>query len=136
MQTTESRRLMERARRAIPGGVNSPVRAFGSVGGDARFIASASGARIRDVDGNDYIDYVASWGAILWGHAHPEIVAAVRAAAGRGMSFGAPTAAEVELAERIGRLVPAARMVRLVNSGTEATMSALRLARGATGRAK
>jgi glutamate-1-semialdehyde 2,1-aminomutase len=136
MKTTESRRLMERARRRIPGGVNSPVRAFGSVGGDARFIAKASGARVFDVDGNAYIDYVASWGAILWGHAHPEITAALHAAAQRGTSFGAPTAAELELAERIADQVPSAQMVRLVNSGTEATMSALRLARGATGRAK
>jgi glutamate-1-semialdehyde 2,1-aminomutase len=136
MKTTESRRLMELARQRIPGGVNSPVRAFGTVGGDARFIARASGARIVDADGNEYIDYVASWGAILWGHAHPEIVSAVQGAAQRGTSFGAPTAAEIELAERIGALVPSARMVRLVSSGTEATMSALRLARGATGRAK
>jgi glutamate-1-semialdehyde 2,1-aminomutase len=127
---------MERARRVMPGGVNSPVRAFGAVGGDARFIRSASGARVLDVDGNEYVDYVASWGAILWGHAHPGIVAAVRDAAERGTSFGAPTPAEVELAERIGRLVPSAAMVRLVSSGTEATMSALRLARGVTGRAK
>jgi glutamate-1-semialdehyde 2,1-aminomutase len=136
MKTTESRRLMERARRRIPGGVNSPVRAFGSVGGDARFIAKASGARVFDVDGNAYIDYVASWGAILWGHAHPEIGAALYAAAQRGTSFGAPTAAELELAERIAAAVPSAQMLRLVNSGTEATMSALRLARGATGRPK
>jgi glutamate-1-semialdehyde 2,1-aminomutase len=127
---------MERARLRIPGGVNSPVRAFGSVGGDARFIARAEGARVIDADGNAYVDYVASWGAILWGHAHPAIVAAVRDAAGRGTSFGAPTAAEIELAERIAAAVPAAEMVRLVSSGTEATMSALRLARGATGRAK
>jgi glutamate-1-semialdehyde 2,1-aminomutase len=136
MQTSESRRLMTRARRSIPGGVNSPVRAFGSVGGDARFIARASGARVVDADGNSYIDYVASWGAILWGHAHPEIVAALCRAAERGTSFGAPTEAEIELAERVAARVPAAPMVRLVSSGTEATMSALRLARGATGRAK
>src|SRR5262245_8685996 len=136
MKTSESQRLMERARRRIPGGVNSPVRAFGSVGGDARFVASASGARIVDADGNQYIDYVASWGAILWGHAHPAIVDAIGDAARRGTSFGAPTAAEIELAERIGAAVPSAEMVRLVSSGTEATMSALRLARGATGRAK
>jgi glutamate-1-semialdehyde 2,1-aminomutase len=136
MKTSESQRLMERARRRIPGGVNSPVRAFGSVGGDARFIASASGARVVDADGNEYIDYVASWGAILWGHAHPAILAALGDAARRGTSFGAPTAAEIELAERIGAAVPSAEMVRLVSSGTEATMSALRLARGATGRVK
>jgi glutamate-1-semialdehyde 2,1-aminomutase len=136
MKTSESRRLMERARLRIPGGVNSPVRAFGSVGGDARFIARAEGPRVIDADGNAYVDYVASWGAILWGHAHPAIVAALREAAGRGTSFGAPTAAEIELAERIAAAVPAAEMVRLVSSGTEASMSALRLARGATGRAK
>jgi len=127
---------MARARRSIPGGVNSPVRAFGAVGGDARFIASAAGARVVDADGNSYIDYVASWGAILWGHAHPEIVAAVCRAAERGTSFGAPTEAEIELCERVASRVSAAPMVRLVCSGTEATMSALRLARGATGRAK
>jgi len=136
MKTSESQRLMELARRRIPGGVNSPVRAFSSVGGDARFIASAAGARVTDADGNTYIDYVASWGAILWGHANPEIVSAVCAAAQRGTSFGAPTAAELELAERIAAFVPSCEMVRLVSSGTEATMSALRLARGATGRAK
>ena len=125
---------MERARALIPGGVNSPVRAFGSVGGDPRFIARAAGAMVTDVDGNDYIDYVASWGAILHGHAHERIVGAVQAAAARGTSFGAPTEAEVELAEQICSLVPSVEMVRLVNSGTEAAMSALRLARGATGR--
>ena len=127
---------MKRARGVIPGGVNSPVRAFGSVGGTARFIRSASGARIEDVDGNRYIDYVCSWGAVIVGHAHPVIVEAVRSAAGRGTSFGAPTEAEIELAERICEFVPSAEMLRLVNSGTEAVMSALRVARGATGREK
>ena len=127
---------MGRGRLRIPGGVNSPVRAFGSVGGHARFIREARGAHVTDEDGNRYIDYVASWGAILCGHAHPEIVEAVSAAARRGASFGAPTASEVELAERVASLVPACEMLRLVNSGTEATMSALRLARAATGRDK
>jgi glutamate-1-semialdehyde 2,1-aminomutase len=134
MRVTRSRRLMRRAKLQLPGGVNSPVRAFGTVGGTARFIARASGARIEDVDGNRYVDYVSSWGAVIAGHAHPVIVEAVRRAAGNGTSFGAPTEGEVELAERIARHVPSAEMLRLVSSGTEATMSAVRLARGATGR--
>ncbi len=134
MRTTRSRRLMRRARSVIPGGVNSPVRAFGAVGGDARFIARASGARIEDVDGNRYVDYVSSWGAVIVGHAHPRVVEAVRAAAARGTSFGAPTEAEVQLAERVAELVPSVEMLRLTSSGTEAVMSALRLARAATGR--
>ena len=127
---------MKRARAVIPGGVNSPVRAFGSVGGTARFIKQATGARVEDEDGNRYIDYVASWGPIIVGHAHPVVVEAVRSAAARGTSFGAPTEAEVLLAERVTELVPSVEMLRLVNSGTEAVMSALRLARGATGRDK
>jgi glutamate-1-semialdehyde 2,1-aminomutase len=127
---------MKRARKLVPGGVNSPVRAYGSVGGTARFIEAASGSRIEDVDGNRYIDWVASWGAVIAGHAHPMIVDAVRAAAARGTSFGAPTEAEIELAERISERVPSVEMLRLVNSGTEAVMSALRVARGATGREK
>ncbi len=134
MNTSRSKQLLERARRVIPGGVNSPVRAFGSVGGQARFIRSASGARIEDEDGNTYIDYVASWGAILHGHAHPVVLEAIARAAARGTSFGAPTEAEIALAERVCALVPSMEMVRLVCSGTEATMSAIRLARGATGR--
>lgn len=125
---------MRRARTLMPGGVNSPVRAFGSVGGAARFIARASGASIEDVDGNRYVDYVASWGAVLLGHAHPVVVDAVRQAAGLGTSFGAPTEAEIRLAERIVERVPSVERLRLVSSGTEATMSAIRLARGATGR--
>jgi glutamate-1-semialdehyde 2,1-aminomutase len=125
---------MKRARGVIPGGVNSPVRAFGSVGGTVRFIASASGARIEDVDGNRYIDYVSSWGPIIVGHAHPVVVEAIRGAAGRGTSFGAPTEGEIEIAELVIEAVPSVEMVRLVNSGTEAVMSALRLARAATGR--
>ena len=134
MKTSRSEQLLERARKVIPGGVNSPVRAFGSVGGQARFIRSASGARIEDEDGNSYIDYVASWGAILHGHAHPVVLDAIARAAARGTSFGAPTEAEIALAERVCRLVPSLEMVRLVCAGTEATMSAIRLARGATGR--
>ncbi len=134
MKTSRSEQLLERARRVIPGGVNSPVRAFGSVGGQARFIRSASGARIEDEDGNSYVDYVASWGAILHGHAHPVVLEAIARAAARGTSFGAPTEAEIALAERVCQLVPSLEMVRLVCSGTEATMSAIRLARGATGR--
>ncbi len=125
---------MKRARGVIPGGVNSPVRAFGAVGGTARFIASASGARIEDVDGNRYIDYVASWGPVIVGHAHPVVVEAIRSAAGRGTSFGAPTEGEIEIAERLIDAVPSVEMVRFVSSGTEAVMSAVRLARAATGR--
>jgi glutamate-1-semialdehyde 2,1-aminomutase len=128
--------LFEQAIRLIPGGVNSPVRAYGAVGGRPRFIARGEGAIIEDVDGNRYVDYVQSWGALLFGHAREEIVAAAVEAAGRGTSFGAPTEAEVRLAERIASLVPSIDMVRLVSSGTEAAMSAVRLARGATGRPK
>ncbi|OJV58781.1 MAG: glutamate-1-semialdehyde-2,1-aminomutase [Cellulomonas sp. 73-145] len=124
----------DRALGVIPGGVNSPVRAYGSVGGTPRFIASARGAYVRDVDGAEYVDLVGSWGPALLGHAHPEVVAAVQEAAARGLSFGAPTIAEVELAEEIRRRVPAAERLRLVSTGTEATMTALRLARGFTGR--
>ena len=127
---------MERAVRVMPGGVNSPVRAFGAVGTQPLFIESGKGARVRDVDGNRFIDYVGSWGPLLFGHAHPRIVDAVQKAAARGTSFGAPTSAEVDLAERICDMVPAMDVVRLVNSGTEATMSAVRLARAFTGRSK
>jgi glutamate-1-semialdehyde 2,1-aminomutase len=134
LRTARSKKLLRRARQVLPGGVNSPVRAFGSVGGTSRFIAQASGARIEDVDGNRYLDYVASWGAIIVGHAHPVVVDAVTSAASRGTSFGAPTEAEVELAERVIGCVPSLEMIRFVNSGTEAVMSALRVARGATGR--
>ncbi|MGC5627648.1 glutamate-1-semialdehyde 2,1-aminomutase [Georgenia sp. Z1344] len=122
------------ARVAIPGGVDSPVRAYGSVGGTPRFLASARGAYVTDVDGREYVDLVASWGPALLGHAHPEVVEAVREAASSGLSFGAPTVAETELAEAVtGRVAPAER-VRFVSSGTEATMTAVRLARGVTGR--
>ncbi len=131
---TASRALFERASAAIPGGVNSPVRAFTSVGGTPRFMASARGPWLTDADGHRYVDLICSWGPMILGHAHPAVVDAVRAAAGGGLSFGAPTAAEIELAEEIiGRVGPVER-VRLVNSGTEATMSAVRLARGITGR--
>ena len=126
--------LFEAARAVIPGGVDSPVRAFGSVGGTPRFIASASGTHVTDAEGRNYVDLVGSWGPALLGHAHPEVVAAVQAAAARGLSFGAPTATETLLAEEVHRRVPAAQKVRFVSTGTEATMTAVRLARGATGR--
>jgi glutamate-1-semialdehyde 2,1-aminomutase len=131
---TRSDELFERARRVIPGGVNSPVRAFGAVGGSPRFAVRGEGAYVFDADGNRYVDLVQSWGALLFGHARPEIVEAAEAAAERGTSFGAPTELEVELAERITAAMPAIEQVRLVSSGTEAAMSAIRLARGATGR--
>ena len=126
--------LFEAARAVIPGGVDSPVRAFGSVGGTPRFIASASGAHVTDAEGRRYVDLVGSWGPALLGHAHPEVVAAVQTAAARGLSFGAPTASETLLAEEVRRRVPAAQKVRFVSTGTEATMTAVRLARGATDR--
>jgi glutamate-1-semialdehyde 2,1-aminomutase len=129
-----SEELFERARRVIPGGVNSPVRAFGAVGGIPPFAVRGEGAYVVDADGNRYVDLVQSWGALLFGHARREIVEAAVAAAERGTSFGAPTELEVELAERIAAAMPAVEMVRLVSSGTEAAMSALRLARGFTGR--
>jgi glutamate-1-semialdehyde 2,1-aminomutase len=133
-RTENSRRLFDRACAAIPGGVNSPVRAFSAVGGTPRFLVSAAGPWLTDADGNRYVDLVSSWGPMILGHAHPAVVDAVRTAAGHGLSFGAPTPAEVELAEEIiGRVGPVDQ-VRLVNSGTEATMSAIRLARGITGR--
>ena len=131
---TGSDELFERAGRVIPGGVNSPVRAFGAVGGVPRFAVRGEGAYIVDADGNRYVDLVQSWGALLFGHARPEIVDAARAAAERGTSFGAPTELEVELAERIVAAMPSVEIVRLVSSGTEAAMSAVRLARGFTGR--
>lgn len=130
-----SRAFMERAQHVIPGGVNSPVRAFGSVGGQARFIAKAHGSKLYDVDGNQYVDLVNSWGPMLLGNAHPEILAAVTEAMVDGLSFGAPTEAEIDLAEMIVDRTSVAK-VRMVNSGTEATMSAVRLARGFTGRSK
>ena len=132
--TTHNESLFARAQRTIPGGVNSPVRAFKAVGGAPRFLVRGEGSRVFDANGLGYIDYVGSWGPLVAGHAHPEVVAAVREAAGRGLSFGAPTEAEIEMAELLCRLVPSMEMVRLVSSGTEATMTALRLARGYTGR--
>ena len=128
--------LFKRACQAIPGGVNSPVRAFGSVGGTPLFIEKAQGPWIWDANDKKYIDYVGSWGPAILGHAHPEVIAAVQSAAEKGLSFGAPTAAEIELAELIKQRLPAIEKVRLVSSGTEATMSAIRLARGHTGRNK
>ena len=131
-----SEELFARAVGLMPGGVNSPVRAFRGVGGTPRFIASASGATMTDVDGRTYIDYVGSWGPMILGHAAPEVIDALHEALGRGTSYGAPTELECEMAEEIIDAVPSVEMVRMVNSGTEATMSALRLGRGATGRDK
>lgn len=134
MKTKRSESLFQRATKLMPGGVNSPVRAFGSVGGSPVFIDHAQGSTVTDVDGNDYLDYVCSWGPLILGHAHPTVVATIQEAAVQGTSFGAATEKEVELAERVTRLVPSVEVVRFVSSGTEATMSALRLARGFTGR--
>lgn len=131
-----SQKLFQRAQVVIPAGVNSPVRAFRSVGGTPLFIQRGKGAQIWDADGRAYIDYVGSWGPLILGHAHPEVVKALQQAADRGLSFGAPTEQEVEMAELLCRLVPSMEQVRLVSSGTEATMSAIRLARGYTGRSK
>lgn len=133
-QTNES--LFERGQRVIPGGVNSPVRAFRSVGGTPYFVASGSGARVTDIEGTTFLDLVQSYGAIIAGHAHPKIIEAIQKAAVDGTSFGAPTPREVELAEAINERVPSCEKLRMVNSGTEATMSAIRVARGATGRPK
>ena len=134
MTPTRSDELFRRAQAVLPGGVNSPVRAFKSVGGTPFFVASAAGARLTDVDGREYIDYVCSWGPLILGHAPPAVLAAIRDAAGRGWTYGTPCAAEVELAELVRARMPSVEMVRCVNSGTEATMAALRLARAATGR--
>jgi glutamate-1-semialdehyde 2,1-aminomutase len=133
---TRNEELFARAQKTIPGGVNSPVRAFRSVGGTPRFFTRGEGSSVWDADGRRYLDYVGSWGPLILGHADPDVVAAVQQAAARGLSFGAPTEAEIELAELLVRLVPSMDMVRLVSSGTEATMSAIRLARGFTGRDK
>ena len=129
-----SEQLWRAARERIPGGVNSPVRAFGAVGGTPVFVAQASGSKLRDVDGNEYTDYVMSWGPMILGHAHPKVIAAVRAACEKGTSFGMPTEAESRLAQRIAQCVPSVEKLRMVSSGTEASMSAIRLARGFTGR--
>lgn len=131
---SRNQELFERAQRTIPGGVNSPVRAFRSVGGTPRFLARAEGAYVWDADGKRYTDYVGSWGPAILGHAHPEVIEAVQRAAADGLSFGAPTEREVEMAELLTEMLPSIEMVRLVSSGTEATMSAIRLARGFTGR--
>ncbi|WP_375480411.1 glutamate-1-semialdehyde 2,1-aminomutase [uncultured Jatrophihabitans sp.] len=133
-ESPQSAALFDRALAVTPGGVNSPVRAFRAVGGTPRFMVDGRGPLITDADGRDYVDLVSSWGPMILGHAHPEVVAAVRAAATHGLSFGTPTVGEVELAEEIVRRIGPVEQVRLVNSGTEATMSAIRLARGVTGR--
>ena len=136
MNTEKSRSAMQRARELIPGGVNSPVRAFGGVGGDPIVFAKAQGAWLTDVDGNRYIDYIGSWGPAILGHAHPEVVQAVAAAARDGLTFGAPTEAETDLAQKVREHFPSMEMLRFVSSGTEATMTALRLARAYTKRDK
>jgi glutamate-1-semialdehyde 2,1-aminomutase len=136
MRTDKSKKLFEEAKKFIPGGVNSPVRAFKSVGGDPLFIKKGSGSKFGDADGNEYIDYIGSWGPHLFGHNPPFIIGALKSAIENGTSFGAPTELEVEMAKIITELVPSVEMVRMVNSGTEATMSAVRVARGYTGRDK
>jgi len=136
MKTTKSREFFKKASRLLPGGVNSPVRAFKAVGGNPIFIKKAKGARLYDVDGNEYIDYVLSWGPMILGHAHPKVTKALKKAVEKGTSFGAPTPLEVELAELVLRAYPSMDKVRMVNSGTEAAMSAIRAARGFTGRDK
>lgn len=134
MVMTKSMSLYKKAVELMPGGVNSPVRAFKAVGGNPLFVEKAKGPKIYDVDGNEYIDYVLSWGAMILGHAHPRVVKALKTAIDKGTSFGAPTALEIELAELIIRAYPSIEKMRMVNSGTEATMSAIRVARGFTGR--
>lgn len=136
MANSSNADLFQKAQRYIPGGVNSPVRAFQSVGGDPVFVERAEGSRIYGSDGNSYIDYVGSWGPMICGHAHPDVIRAVQQAANAGLSYGAPTRLETRMAERLCDLVPSLEQVRMVNSGTEATMSAIRLARGFTGRDK
>src|SRR4030081_3447103 len=132
--TARSAALYEEAQLHLPGGVDSPVRAFRAVGGTPRFVARGKGSAIWDVDGNRYVDYLGSWGPLIAGHAHPGVVAAIQDAATRGTSYGAPIEAELELAELVKQAFPSIDLVRFVNSGTEATMSALRLARAKTGR--
>jgi glutamate-1-semialdehyde 2,1-aminomutase len=134
--SSRNQQLFEQSQRLIPGGVNSPVRAFRSVGGTPVFFKKGAGSRLWDEDGKEYIDYVGSWGPMILGHAHPEVIAAVQKSAENSLSFGAPTALELEMAELITEIVPSMEQVRLVSSGTEATMSAIRLARGYTGRSK
>ncbi|NTV46417.1 MAG: aminotransferase class III-fold pyridoxal phosphate-dependent enzyme, partial [Chlorobiales bacterium] len=133
LNLSKSAQLFERAKKTIPGGVNSPVRAFKSVGGTPVFMTKGEGAYMIDVDGNRYIDYIGSWGPVILGHSHPKVMEALaNTMKNHGTSFGAPTELEIELAELITKLVPSIEMVRMVNSGTEATMSAVRLARGYT----
>ncbi|MDH5552575.1 MAG: aminotransferase class III-fold pyridoxal phosphate-dependent enzyme, partial [Nitrosomonas sp.] len=134
--TSRNQQLFERSQKVIPGGVNSPVRAFKSVGGSPVFFKRGQGAKAWDVEDKAYIDYVGSWGPLILGHAHPEVIKAVQTVAENGLTFGAPTEAELEIAELICELVPSIEQVRLVSSGTEAGMSAIRLARGYTGRSK
>ncbi|MDP4132332.1 MAG: aminotransferase class III-fold pyridoxal phosphate-dependent enzyme, partial [Bacteroidota bacterium] len=134
MEIKKSLELFERAQKTIPGGVNSPVRAFRSVGGTPLFIQKAKGSYLYDADGNKYIDYIASWGPMILGHAHDQVVKAIQERAALSTSYGAPTEMEVEMAELITGMVPNVDLVRMVNSGTEACMSAVRLARGFTGR--
>ncbi|MCX5907481.1 MAG: glutamate-1-semialdehyde 2,1-aminomutase [Deltaproteobacteria bacterium] len=136
MKTIKSKRLLAEAMKVIPGGVNSPVRAFRAVGGEARFVAKAKGSKIYDADGEEYIDYVSSWGPIILGHAHPQVRKALEKALAKGWSYGAATELEVRLAQKICKAIPSMEMVRMVSSGTEAAMSALRVARGYTGRDK
>jgi len=134
MENSRSMQLFKEAQKYIPGGVNSPVRAFKSVGCDPLFIKKAAGCRIYDEDENEFIDYVGSWGPMILGHCHPAVVSAIKAAVDSGSSFGAPTELEITLAEMVVEAVPSVEMVRMVSSGTEATMSAIRLARGFTGK--
>ena len=129
----KSKEYFTKAKRIIPGGVNSPVRAFKAVGGNPIFIKSAKGSKIYDVDGNEYIDYVLSWGPMILGHAHPKVTSALKKATDHGTSFGAPTPLEIDLATMIRKAYPSMEVIRMVNSGTEATMSAIRAARGFTG---
>src|SRR6476469_2988618 len=136
MNTTRSQQLFHEAQDLMPGGVNSPVRAFRSVGGEPIYMDHAAGSRMWDVDGNEYIDYVGSWGPMIVGHAHPRVTDAIKLAAEKGTSFGTSSEAEVEMARLVQERVPSLEMVRMVNSGTEATMSAMRLARAFTGRNK
>ncbi len=133
---TRSTTLFDQAQQILPGGVNSPVRAFGRVGGQPVFFEQGSGAYLTDVDGKQYVDYIGSWGPMILGHAHPDVIRAVQETAARGLSFGAPTEIETRVAEKVSAIVPSIEMIRMVNSGTEATMSAIRIARGFTGRDK
>ncbi len=136
MENKNSKRLFRQAGKYVPGGVNSPVRAFRNVGMEPFFVERAKGSKVYDADGNEYIDYVLSWGPMILGHSHPAVVKALKAAVGKGTSYGAPTELEVTLAKMVTQAVPSVEMVRMVNSGTEATMSAIRLSRGFTGRDK